>query len=232
MSNPELDPPKSTGGDTAHMLVKAAISAVPLAGGPGAEFFGHLVAAPLERRRHEWMERVGSVLREVTQRVAGLEDSLRESPDFVDLALKATQAAMRTSAESKHDALANALVNAAAGSEPDVELQQLFISFVDDLSPQQIQFLDFFEDPAAWTKRNARPLSRLSMGALSHVVEEAFPKLAGQRSLYDQLWRDLYARGLVTTESLHVMMTGQGLLSSRLSDTGKRFLRFIRRPAA
>ena len=65
------------------------------------------------------------------------------------------------------------------------------------------------------------------MGGLSSVLEEAFPSLRGQRAIYDQIWKDLFQRGLVTTEGLHTTMSGHGLVSSRTSELGHEFLRFI-----
>ena len=35
------------------------------------------------------------------------------------------------------------------------------------------------------------------MGAISHLVENAFPELKGRRDLYDLIWKDLYSRALV-----------------------------------
>ena len=67
------------------------------------------------------------------------------------------------------------------------------------------------------------------MGGLSHVLAEAFPALQGQRDIYDQIWKDLYQRGLVNTDGLHTTMTGQGLKDSRTTELGKAFLGFIQR---
>ncbi len=68
------------------------------------------------------------------------------------------------------------------------------------------------------------------MGALSHLVEQALPELRGRREIYDQLWRDLYSRGLVNTEGLHVMMTGGGLVAKRTTEISDAFLNFITSP--
>jgi hypothetical protein len=65
------------------------------------------------------------------------------------------------------------------------------------------------------------------MGGLSAVVEHAYPELRGRRDFYDQVWRDLFAEGLVTTESLHAMMSFSGLMSKRTSGLGDELLAFI-----
>lgn len=70
----------------------------------------------------------------------------------------------------------------------------------------------------------------MSGGGLGHVLENNIPSLRGHRTLYDQLWKDLYLRGLVNTEGLHVTMTGNGLAQSRTSPLGETLLNFIAEP--
>ena len=50
----EQEMPRKSAGDVAHALVKAGISAVPIAGAPAAEIFALIVTPPYERRRDEW----------------------------------------------------------------------------------------------------------------------------------------------------------------------------------
>jgi hypothetical protein len=70
----------------------------------------------------------------------------------------------------------------------------------------------------------------MMMGGLSTILERAYPDLQGRRDFYDQVWRELYGRGLVTTEGLHTTMSAQGLASKRTTDRGDRFLAFIAPP--
>ena len=230
MSDAPFKPPERDSKDLGHTTVKAVIASVPFVGGAGAEFFSYLLASPVERRKDEWAEEVGAALRDLTSRVTGLEEKLQDQPNFVDVALQASQVALRNSAREKRDALRNAVLNAALKTEPNTELEHLFVRLIDELSPQQLQILELFEDPRAWNERHGRPIRVLHSGGLSHVVESAFPQLGGQRFLYDQLWKSLFERGLVNTEHLHTMMTGHGLMESRLTELGQRFLRFVRRP--
>lgn len=44
---------KKGAGDYAHLVVKSALSAVPVAGGPLAELFAFLIAEPLAKRRDQ-----------------------------------------------------------------------------------------------------------------------------------------------------------------------------------
>jgi hypothetical protein len=65
------------------------------------------------------------------------------------------------------------------------------------------------------------------MGCLAHVLEDNIPSLRGQSTLYEQLWKDLYMRGLVNEERLSGTMRVNGLAQSRVYHIGKTLLEFI-----
>lgn len=67
----------------------------------------------------------------------------------------------------------------------------------------------------------------MSMGGLGNVLEHNLPELRGRRDIYDQFWRDLYSRGLVNSENLHVTMSENGLGQKRTTAMGDSFLSFI-----
>jgi hypothetical protein len=75
-----------------------------------------------------------------------------------------------------------------------------------------------------------KPPAGISAGGLGSVLEDNIPALRGQRALFDQLGKDLYLRGLIDTESLHVLMSGNGLGQSRTTELGKAMLKFISEP--
>jgi len=226
----KYEPPKPTGADTAHLVVKAAISAIPTLGGPAAELFAALIAPPLERRRQAWMEEVAEALRRLeNQRKVSIEE-LQEDETFIDTLLHASQAAMRTHQQEKRDALRNAVLNSALPNPPDESLRLVFLSLVDQFTVWHLRLLKLFQDPEGWAKKHNRNYGSIYMGGLSSILEIAYPELRGRREFYDQVWRDLYLRGLVNTESLHTMMTATGLMTKRTTDLGDRFLKFIEEP--
>jgi hypothetical protein len=53
MSDIEL--PKRTAEDPVHRTAKAGLSAIPLAGGPAAEFFDYFVTSPISKRKDEFI---------------------------------------------------------------------------------------------------------------------------------------------------------------------------------
>ena len=218
MADDKLTPPRQSSGDTAHALVKAGLSALPVVGGPAVELFQYIVQPPLEKRRKAWMEQVGERLQNLEAQGLKLAD-LQENEEFISAVMHASQAALRTHQAAKLNALCNAIVNIAQGQAPDEAVQHLFLDFVDSLTELHLRILRVFQAPA--------PPPGMSMGGLSNVLEHQIPELRGHRELYDQFWKDLYSRGLVNTDGLHVTMSGSGLVQKRTTGLGDAFLTFI-----
>lgn len=218
MADKKLEVPEKSKGDAAHAITKAGLSAVPVVGGPAAELFQNVVQPPLEKRRIEWMAQVGEKLQELEEKGLNLEE-LQDNEQFLSSVMYASQLALRTHQTEKLNALRNAIVNVATGQAPEEAIQHMFFDFVDSLTELHLRILKVFQAPE--TPNN------ISMGGLSHVLEHNIPELRGRRGIYDQFWRDLYSRGLVSTDGLHVTMTGQGLASKRTTELGDAFLNFI-----
>lgn len=222
MAADNLEPPKATRGDAAHAITKAGLSAIPVVGGPAVELFQHLVQPPLERRRAEWMAAVGEKLLELESRGIDIE-GLGQKDEFISAVMHASQIALRTHQDEKREALRNAVFNVAAGQSPGEALEHMFFEWIDSLSLLHIQILRLFQGPT--------PPPGISMGGLGSVLEHNMPHLRGHRHVYDQVWKDLYSRGLINTDSLHATMSGQGLAAKRTSEIGDAFLRFVSEPA-
>jgi hypothetical protein len=216
-----IETPKSTVGDAAHALTKAGLSMIPVVGGPAVELFQHLVQPPLERRRNEWMQQIGDKLQSLEQSGLNLND-LQRNEQFITAVMQASTAALRTHKAEKLAALRNAVINIASGQGPEETIQHLFLAFIDEFSEMHLRVIAFANAPMQPAGVNA--------GSLGHLLENNIPTLHGQRALYDQLWKDLYLRGLINTESLHFMMTGSGLAQSRTTELGKSLLKFISEP--
>lgn len=222
MAADRIEPPKATTGDAVHAIAKAGLSAIPVVGGPAVELFQHLVQPPLERRRAEWMAAVGEKLLELESRGVDLEE-LGQKDEFISAVMHASQIALRTHQEEKREALCNAVFNVAAGQSPGEALEHMFLEWIDSLSVLHLQILKLFQNPT--------PPSGMSIGGLSSVLEYNMPELRGHGHIYNQVWKDLYSRGLVNTEGMNVTMSGQGLAAKRTSDIGDAFLRFVSEPA-
>ncbi|HXH93791.1 MAG TPA: hypothetical protein VNN25_19585 [Thermoanaerobaculia bacterium] len=226
----KYDPPKPGVGDAAQAITKAAVSAVPLLGGPAAELVNAVFTPMLERRRQEWMEQVAEALRTLEDKRGIPIEELKNNEVFGDTVLQATQIALRTSQDEKRAALRNAAINAALPTAPAQSLQQMFLSFIDVFTVWHIRILKLFDAPEKNTVLVGARWPNLMMGGMAYILENAYPKIAGNRGFYDQVWRDLYSRGLVNTESLHSTMSAQGLAEQRTSGLGREFIEFISEP--
>lgn len=218
MADEKIQTPKSSIGDKVHALARAGLSAIPLLGGASVELFQAVIQPPLEKRRIEWMDKVGARLNTLAEEGVDIE-SLQNNEQFVSAVMYASQAALKTHQEAKLTALRNAVINVALGQAPEEAKQYLFLDFVDSLTELHLQILALFQSPV--------PRPGQSMGGLNSVLEYNMPGLVGQRELYDQLWKDLYSRGLINTDSLHGTMSGSGLSQKRTTGLGDEFLRFI-----
>lgn len=221
MTHDKLKVPTQSKVDAAHAIAKAGLSAIPVVGGPAVELFQYIVQPPLEKRRGEWMAQVGEKLQELEANGLKLEE-LQNNEEFVSAVMHASQIALRTHQAAKLDALRNAIMNVAKGQAPDEALQNVFLNLVDSFTALHLRILKLFQAPS--------PPPNMSMGDLGSVLEHNIPELRGNRELYDQLWKDLYSRGLVNTDGLHIMMTGHGLGEKRTTGIGDGFLKFIDEP--
>ena len=229
-SNDRYESPKPTAGDHLHTLARAGIGSIPIVGAAAEELLGLLIAPPLEKRRRKWMESVGEGLRALEQeRSLRLED-LRTNEAFIDTVAHASQAALRNSQQDKVDALRNAVLNAALPNPPEESIQQIFVSLVDTSTVWHLRILRLLDDPPRWFVENGRGPLEPATGSLANLLEIAYPDMRGQRSLYDKIVTDLYSSGLIGLDSLHVVMSGGGSLSSRSTALGKQFLGFITKP--
>ena len=106
----------------------------------------------------------------------------------------------------------------------------MFLNYVDSLTSWHLRILKFFVNPQEWGELHGIEYPSWGAGGPSTVLEHAFSELQGERTFYDQLVKDLFARGLMNTESLHTNMTVQGMFASRTTGIGQQFIAFITSP--
>jgi hypothetical protein len=223
--------PKQTTGDVGHALAKGALAGVPFVGGLASEIFNIVIAPPLTRRRDYWMNSIAEGLTKLEEKMEGFKiEELSKNEMFITTVMQASQTAIRNHQKEKLEALRNAVLNAALPNAPEEDLQLIFLNFVDTLTTWHMRILKLFDNPKAWFAQNKKKFPNLEFGGLSNVLLEAYPELRDQRGFFDQLFRDLYAQGLINTESMHVTMTASGLIASRTTAMGKVFIGFITSP--
>lgn len=233
MNETPIELPQPSGWDHAHLALKTALSALPLVGGPAAELFAAIIAPPLARRRDDWLEALAEGLSALKEKVASVTpESLANNEAFVSVVMQASRAALQTHQKEKLEALRNAVLNVAAGRAPDEDQQAMFMSYIETLTTWHIRMLKFFDAPMRMAAACGARTDYSIAGALAQPLEDVFPKLRGQRDFYDQIARDLKARGFLNSadDILHVMMSGSGMSAKRTTETADRFLAFITSP--
>jgi len=204
--------PERTASDYAHTTAKAALSAIPVVGGPAAELFA--LAPPIEKRRDAWLQGLYDDLKRLEVEVEGFKiDDLANNDAFVSAVLQATQIAMRTHQQEKLDALRNALLNVIRLKSLDEETQDFFFGLIDMFTVTHIEVLRLFEDRIGFS-----PLRR--------------QQLQGRRSLTDPVVLDLNLRSLVEDPrpfAARARESNDALvgLAWTLSPLGKQFMKFI-----
>jgi hypothetical protein len=231
MTKPHLEVPKPTAADHVHALARAGVAYVPIIGNAAAELFDNIITPPLEKRREAWRESVGQRLLELEEREQISIEDLQSNEEFITAATRASQAAMRAHHESKLDALRNAILNSARPGAPSDIFQQLFIQWVDELTVDHLRFLLLFRDPQGWFRKNNKQPPSFTIGSsLSQVLENAYPDLGGNRTLYELVASDLEARKLFSG-SMHTMMSANGAWAKRTTTLGDQFVDYISPPS-
>lgn len=225
-------PTGKTATDIAREVGRAIVSAIPAAGGPLQVAFENMFTSPIEKRKEAWLNQLADVINEVQKRVSEITpERLAENEAFVTVVMQASQVAIRNHQQAKLEALRNAVLNAALPNPPHEDEQMIFLRLIDQLTPWHLRVLSVLNDPMQWMERNKIHNPGWGMGGTSTVLEHCLPDLQGQRETYDQIVLDLQGQGMLGQgQFLHVMMTGGGMVASRTTERGRRFIEFISAP--
>jgi hypothetical protein len=81
-------------------------------------------------------------------------------------------------------------------SSPEESVAQVFVSLVDQFTDWHLKILKLFRNPEAHVHTY-----NLTSNSLAGLIESVYPQLRGQKQFYQQVWRDLYQKGLVRSDS-------------------------------
>lgn len=215
--------PQSQGkGDAAHAIVRSGLGAIPFAGTASVELFSAIVTPPLVKRQREWMERVGNSLSNLEKFLDVDLESLQSDDKFLDIVLQSSHIALRTSQESKIEALKNTILNSALDLSLDESIKYMFLGCLDSFTSWHIKLLTYLDSPYA-------PQNKSYDIATFEFIEHDFPELVGRQDFYDLLGKDLYSRALINNANFKSPPDG-GLSRSQSTSLGKEFLKFIGSP--
>ncbi len=226
-------PSHSKGRQLAQTGAEMLVNMVPVFGGTIAVALTVALNHALNKRREQWFTELAEAVDELQGRFDGFDpDTLAENEAFVDAVVTATRIVDRTSQREKIEVLRNAVLSSALPTAPDEDVQQLYFTLIDDLTPTHLRLLTLLNDPPGWF--DARPqLQRPQFGMSSNrtaLINAAMPDL-GERGpqMIERFYAALTDGGLVNG-ALSGMMTAQGAWQSVTTDFAARFLAFLRDP--
>jgi len=223
--------PQKSAGDHVHKAIRIAASGIPVVGGCVTEIFTAIITPPLERRRDEWVQSIAVELINLKKVEEGFSiDKLSDNESFITTVTHATQAAIRNHQKEKIEALRNAVLNSAMPNPPNDDLQLIFINQIDILTPWHLRLLALLDNPIEIGKQKGVTYPNWQQSSRKAIVEYIYPELKDKPEFTSMLAKDLFNRGLISTDTITVGMLHIGLFQSCTTTMGKQFIEFIKHP--
>ena len=203
-----------------EITTKTLLSAIPVGGTLITCIWDSIKAQSANRRMDDWKVQIEGKLR-------NLEISLENIGDdelFTTAMMKATDTALKTAEDEKRQYLANAVRNSI---EANIEesIMMIYLDLLDKYTIWHIRILNLFYNPKAFSQID---VSDIIMGSASVVVEQVYPEIAKEKNLLDKIVKDLQNDGMMVEGSyMYAGMTANGIVSSRTTDLGNKFLQVI-----
>ncbi len=221
--------PQSNTRDVTNVAAQAGVGLIPIVGGAAAPIIAAIVAAPMEKRRADWFNRLAEGLDELRDRFEGFDpQELAENEDFVSAVYATTDAAMRASREGKRERLANVMLNIAVGKSINETLRERFISLVQQFSDEHILVMTIGRNPKAFPRLVER-VKGMMAGGRGGVYLEELKQHGMSEAVFSVVTADLEREQLITG-GFNVTMTAQSILPSIHPERGNAFLEFISAP--
>ncbi len=222
MTDEKLSPPPEQGrADIVAGITKGIVGAVPLVGPLAAEAI-EFFWSPLRKRQEDWLVRMWLGIRKLqTRNALPADETLAANQAFMSAAVHAFRIAARTHRDEKLEALRNAVLNVAAGSAPEDDIQAMFLDAVDSLTVSHIDVL----------RRRASQGKRLGRKSGYLLAERIQPPRVG-RDMFAQIIRELTNRGFVEVNTALDQLDAGTVRGThvRLTEYGSQFLSFITSP--
>jgi hypothetical protein len=239
-------------GDATAAVTKAAISLVPLLGGPAIEIFNAVTTPMLSKRRDKWIFMFAEAINELADKINESSfENLPENEIFITTVMHASQIAIRNHQKEKLKALKNAVINSALNKNlPEDNLQLMFLDYIDSFTPLHIKLLNFFNEPKSiefifeLNTKIARmegaseiigDISNSLYSTLEKGLEAAFPELKGKKDIYMAVINDLESKNMIQTDKDNFEIRKNNYpkddeMIPEIQSIGKLFLLFIMPP--
>ncbi|MEG4065657.1 hypothetical protein [Microcoleus sp. SVA1_A1] len=176
----------SDNSDKNYNAVKAVVSSVPAVGSLAVSFFDSYIVPPATQRTYKFLEILVLELEELKSKIESVDF---ESPVFLTTFLHASQIARRTHQEQKLEALRNVVLNSSIPRALEDDILAMFLYWIDGFTALHIS-----------TLKHLHYLDRYALEEL-HTY---FPMLEQNRSIYNQVLKDLADRGLISLREVYI----------------------------
>ncbi len=206
-------------GDAIEIAGKTALSVIPVGGTLITCVWDSIKANCAQKRLEDWKTQLES-------RLTKVENSLYEvgsNERFTTAMMKATDSAIKTMEHEKREYLADAVLNSIT-CEIGESIMMMYFDYIDKYTLWHIKILDFFSDPSKFKEVSG---NNYLMGSPMQPLISVYPELRENEKIVDKIIKELYIDGLMNTENIHGMMTGAGMVASRVTELGSDFIKFI-----
>jgi hypothetical protein len=227
---PDHTPDKNAAIDFGLTAVDAV---VPVFGGVVADLSRGMLARRSEERQHEFNVAVVGELELVAARVDRLQpETILDSDEFMAAYERAARIAAESASRDKRARLAAALSRMGDWDDLSKESREFFFGLVARYSDLHVFLLVFFHEPQAWLSQHAPDFNPRSimMGSIKAMLQQhVFPDASDLESTVFPALAELKQDGLADVP-LTTAMSGDGIVASRISPLGRRFLAFLGDP--
>ncbi len=168
-----------------------------------------------KRRMEEWKEAVEERLGKLENDVV---NSLPDNEIFATVLLISAQLALKTN-KVKAPLLANAVFNAAITTIAEERIV-IILNCIEKYTIQHLRLLRFLQNPKEYN-----PKDSYIGGSPMTIYNDYYPDR--DKSLDNIIIRDLYADGLINTNSLSTNVTSAGMVEKRTTRLGDDMIEFL-----
>jgi hypothetical protein len=217
--------PEADGADAARKAVERIIDQVPIIGTIATFTLSQFLIPSLERRKDEFFRELAGLVEEMSAKVDGFRpELLAENEAFVSALIQSARIAVGTHRQEKRSYLRNALFRIATDRAPEDDIQQMYLRYIDELTPMHIWLLALLADEELVARKSNGLGQGGSFNYARYIGEAVSNGFRRHRwHMLEPLLNDLRVRGLCTVSGLNDQFDGR----SPVTIHGKSFLCFI-----
>jgi hypothetical protein len=210
--------------DIAHRVVKAGLSVglspIPF-GGLVVELYDYFIKPPLAKRQEEFMHRLAVGLERLEKHSVDVE-ALPNNQKFITIVTQAMVISLRNHQKEKLDALQNAILNAATSDDSDIDLELMFLNYIDIFTPSHLEVLDYLDKNEFNLKGGG--FAKYVTPDIYKALNSVNPKYS-DINFFNTIIRDLENRELIYSRTRNV--SEETYLATVTTNLGKSFLGYI-----